>query len=69
MQPLLGNAIQCWLVLLADRINAGNPDNVGSNQEKSKGVSTNHFAQTQSEQKVHSGSKFLKAQLGDEKGK
>lgn len=47
----------------------GNSDKVISNQEKMKGVSTGQFARTQSDQKVDSGSKFLKAQLGDEKGK
>jgi hypothetical protein len=47
----------------------GNSDSVASNQEKMKGLGTKQFSNSQSEQKVHPGSKFLEAHTGDPKGK
>ena len=47
----------------------GNSDSVASNQEKMKGLGTKTFSDEKSEQKVHTGSKFLEAHTGDAKGK
>jgi len=69
------DAIPCHVVQLDTSehllivIYTGNSDSVAPNQDKMKGVSTGQFARSQSDQKVDSGSKFLKAQLGDDKGK
>jgi len=54
-------------------LNSGNPENTISNQEHSKGVGTGTFEKTQADQKVGYPTKteaqFLKAHLGNEKGK
>jgi len=57
----------------ADEWNPGNSENTVSNQTHSKGVGTAAFENSHADQKVSdhtaTGGQFMKAQLGNEKGK